>query len=51
MAYIVPVLFVSHGLSANTCEGVTGFTSFITITVTTQHFDKGNENIEMDMTE
>lgn len=51
---------VFDGLTANTCNGITGFTSFnaggvytgdpTSITVATQHFDKGNENIGMDMT-
>jgi hypothetical protein len=51
---------VYTGLSGNTCDGLTGYTQQISggvydgnpsgITITTQHFDKGNENIEMDMT-
>jgi len=51
---------VFNGLTGSTCDGVTGFTAVLTggvyidpttaITITTQHFDKGNENIEMDMT-
>lgn len=44
-----------NGDTGSTCEGLTGYTtvtpSVTGITVATQHFDKGNENIEMDMTE
>ena len=44
-----------NGDSGSTCEGLTGFTqispNMSAITLTTQHFDKGNENIEMDMTD
>ncbi len=44
-----------NGDTGSTCEGLTGYTtetpSVTGITVTTQHFDKGNENIEMDMTD
>ena len=52
---------VYNGLSGNTCDGLTGYTTHIGggvyegcgtgLTVTTQHFDKGNENIEMDITQ
>tara|TARA_B100000497_G_scaffold71668_1_gene80468 strand:+ start:487 stop:1953 length:1467 start_codon:yes stop_codon:yes gene_type:complete len=49
------------GLTGSTCDGVTGYTedyiggvyagSPSAITVTTQHFDIGNEDIEMDITD
>ena len=51
---------VFNGLTGSTCNGQTGYTEHIAggiyigcptgITITTQHFDKGNENIEMDIT-
>ena len=52
--YSATTICVADGLTATTCGGVTGLTtlqeSVTAITITTQHFDKGNENIEMDMT-
>lgn len=51
---------VFNGLTGNTCDGITGYTEEFAggvyagnpsgITVATQHFDKGNENLEMDIT-